>query len=300
MFKGKLSQTIDKMKHLHSNGPSDFKDLRMNYNEQLKTINWQLKREIILIRDKNICKHCQNKKFEKDLSSGFMLIPQRDNNYDLLYNSFFNVNLRFKEELPFRFLITKSLLSKKFKKTPKILWIDYVMNPKTFLGDIYFIKNVNKLVIDEIRELHKATQSYDTLRENSWEDPTDIDFFEDNGNPEIRQNPYFSEKLLSIGRTLPISFSFCLNVHHKVYRKNKLAWEYPDEDLITLCWSCHEEIHKNQKIPCYDENGIYFGDLTPCSRCFGAGWFPEYSHVENGICFRCRGARFDEFLSKEN
>jgi hypothetical protein len=26
-----------------------------------------------------------------------------------------------------------------------------------------------------------------------------------------------------------------------------------------------------------------------CSRCSGAGWFPEFRHVEAGICFQCRG-----------
>jgi 5-methylcytosine-specific restriction endonuclease McrA len=39
-----------------------------------------------------------------------------------------------------------------------------------------------------------------------------------------------------------------LHVHHKKYIKGRLAWEYPNNLLITLCASCHEFIHKNFKI----------------------------------------------------
>lgn len=28
---------------------------------------------------------------------------------------------------------------------------------------------------------------------------------------------------------------------------------------------------------------------APCPRCGGEGWIPAFSHVEDGICFRCRG-----------
>ena len=107
---------------------------------------------------------------------------------------------------------------------------------------------------------------------------------------------YFYPEFISECKKLTISYAPKLNVHHKVYRQNKLAWEYPDADLITLCWSCHEEIHKNKKIPWYNETGSYVGELTPCTRCFGAGCFPEYKHVESGICFRCRGLKFEEFI----
>jgi hypothetical protein len=28
-----------------------------------------------------------------------------------------------------------------------------------------------------------------------------------------------------------------------------------------------------------------------CSRCGGSGWFPHLTHIEGGVCFRCRGSR---------
>jgi hypothetical protein len=45
-----------------------------------------------------------------------------------------------------------------------------------------------------------------------------------------------------------------------------------------------------------DENGERIGFLTPCLKCFGAGAFPEYNHIQNGICFRCNGAKYEEFI----
>jgi len=32
-------------------------------------------------------------------------------------------------------------------------------------------------------------------------------------------------------------------VHHKDYRPNAMAWEYPLEDLVTMCDDCHGHIH---------------------------------------------------------
>ncbi len=33
-----------------------------------------------------------------------------------------------------------------------------------------------------------------------------------------------------------------LHVHHRVYARGAQPWEYPDEDLVTLCEGCHERV----------------------------------------------------------
>tara|TARA_B100000767_G_C19602289_1_gene466191 strand:+ start:76 stop:864 length:789 start_codon:yes stop_codon:yes gene_type:complete len=54
-----------------------------------------------------------------------------------------------------------------------------------------------------------------------------------------------------------------LNVHHKVYfidDKKQLVypWEYNNNDLVTLCRSCHNKTHKSEKIPKkFRENNEY-------------------------------------------
>ncbi|MBL6950694.1 MAG: hypothetical protein ISR57_08640 [Bacteroidales bacterium] len=85
-----------------------------------------------------------------------------------------------------------------------------------------------------------------------------------------------------------------IHIHHKYYQKGKMAWEYPNDALITLCWSCHEELHQNKDIEVKDESGNIIGFYKVCSRCHGAGWFPQYKHVENGICFKCEGSKFED------
>jgi DnaJ-class molecular chaperone len=35
---------------------------------------------------------------------------------------------------------------------------------------------------------------------------------------------------------------------------------------------------------------INMGDIHICDRCFGKGVLPHYSHVDDGVCFKCNGA----------
>ena len=37
------------------------------------------------------------------------------------------------------------------------------------------------------------------------------------------------------------------HVHHVVYEHGRMAWEYEDEYLITLCQTCHQKEHDTAK-----------------------------------------------------
>lgn len=37
-----------------------------------------------------------------------------------------------------------------------------------------------------------------------------------------------------------------LHVHHKQYAKGRMAWEYPNDELVTLCAECHDTMHEQQ------------------------------------------------------
>lgn len=57
-----------------------------------------------------------------------------------------------------------------------------------------------------------------------------------------------------------------LNVHHLVYKKGYMPWEYGDNDLITLCEKCHNDTHKktintNQEV--FYRYLLTFNELTP-------------------------------------
>lgn len=85
-----------------------------------------------------------------------------------------------------------------------------------------------------------------------------------------------------------------LQVHHKLYVKTRLPWNYANADLITVCHECHSEIHQNTTIPFYlDEDAKKLNKpLISCDRCSGQGSIPEFLHIANGICFKCNGKRY--------
>lgn len=92
-----------------------------------------------------------------------------------------------------------------------------------------------------------------------------------------------------------------LHVHHTYYLYDSYAWQYDDSALITYCSRCHAEFHENNEVPIYIErNGKKINmNFTPCVRCNGMGYFPEYKRIQNGICFRCHGARYEELIESE-
>jgi hypothetical protein len=97
-------------------------------------------------------------------------------------------------------------------------------------------------------------------------------------------------------KLVPAPRNVSFHVHHTYYIFNCNPWDYSDEALLTLCSYCHFELHKSTTIQWVDANNV-FSNLTPCPRCNGAGSFPEYSHVQGGKCFYCKGAMYKEFMA---
>lgn len=96
--------------------------------------------------------------------------------------------------------------------------------------------------------------------------------------------------------------SYSLHVHHKFYLVNRLPWEIEDEALVSLCRNCHTKRHQNEKIKVY---GNHFNDsrveskryfFKICPRCNGTGYLPQFSHVEDGICFLCWGLNINRTI----
>jgi len=88
------------------------------------------------------------------------------------------------------------------------------------------------------------------------------------------------------------------HVHHTYYVRRKLPWDYPNESLMLVCHTCHNSIHEKQIITVYmDTSFNEVQSLTVCTRCNGKGYIYEYNHVENGVCFRCNGACFDDWIA---
>jgi hypothetical protein len=71
---------------------------------------------------------------------------------------------------------------------------------------------------------------------------------------EQLKHPKWQKKRLEILERDNFTCQLCkdtettLHIHHKEYFKHKLAWEYEDEYLITMCSHCHNIIESYKKI----------------------------------------------------
>jgi hypothetical protein len=88
---------------------------------------------------------------------------------------------------------------------------------------------------------------------------------------------------------------FSFQVHHKYYILDNLPWDYALDGFSTMCDHCHFEFHKANEIDFYEKKGnelVLSKRRQGCPRCYGSRYFPEFKHVEHGICFQCHGEGF--------
>lgn len=73
-----------------------------------------------------------------------------------------------------------------------------------------------------------------------------------------------------------------LNVHHKVYYRNRKIWDYQDEELVTLCESCHHYVHslKDIGIPIVEQDAN--GKITLVGRTTPKLYNPKIDHSDLG------------------
>lgn len=112
---------------------------------------------------------------------------------------------------------------------------------------------------------------------------------------EATQESYFKThyKIKAVKKDNEWIYVNDMHVHHTYYQEGLNPWEYPKKSVQTLCWDCHENLHKNTYIPHLDKVGKEIGKFKNCQRCYGAGYLPEYFYHKKGICFECNGERYN-------
>ena len=73
-----------------------------------------------------------------------------------------------------------------------------------------------------------------------------------------------------------------LNVHHKIYYRNRNLWDYPDDCLVTLCEDCHHYVHSLNDIgiPIVEEH--YDGKTTLIGKTRPKQYQPILDHTDLG------------------
>ena len=231
----------------------------MTYRELLESDEWQERRQEILKRDDNKCTNCGNVEL---------------------------INFSKKEKIRYLFY------DEKIKLNTVVVGHDdsevYEVNvwgeqlPDNFIGNLlfYISDEANRNYLIGIVDSRKALILSGNPRKRSW--------FIQSLLSELDQNSKLDQLLWILVKGL--------HVHHKYYQEGLLPWEYPDDALMTLCYKCHEKLHKDGIVEVLDKHGNNIGHYHYCKRCNGAGWFPEYWYFQSGICFRCDGARYEELI----
>ena len=73
-----------------------------------------------------------------------------------------------------------------------------------------------------------------------------------------------------------------LNVHHKIYFRNRELWDYEDDCLVTLCEDCHHYIHSLNEIgiPIIEEDS--FGHSLFIGKTQPKIYHPQLDHTDLG------------------
>lgn len=176
----------------------------MIYSEQLKTKEWIKFRKEILKRDRYKCQNCKG-----------------DN---IILSSYPGIILSVDRKLSLLGMINRS--DPRFNFSYEVHF--KTMENKNKSEHIYSFLNLK----DEELEKFKDNQLSYIINARSNFEGTDI----------IKDYQItLIENYTDIN-----SWFYCkeLHVHHINYLKGKKAWDYPKNNLTTLCWICHEDEHK--------------------------------------------------------
>lgn len=241
----------------------------MSYADELRKPEWKQLRKKILLLSEHKCKKCFNKRFQENLEAGIIF----SKNFDLSNRRSSNEGNKFRGNvysLIGEEVYDVGLPNLDFNKTYLVFYKE-----ENFSALICGIKNIDGSKI---------------VKSKQW-----LNFIK-SGNKELVTESSYAELIKPINNSDTWVYTPGVHIHHTYYQDGLHCWEYPLDSLIAYCCFCHEDIHASQKIPRRNNLGIEYSELTLCSRCSGAGEFPEYRHVQDGICFKCKGAMYEELI----
>lgn len=252
----------------------------LSYQEQLESKEWKLRRKEILDRDGHFCLLCGRGKCKRVKFDYHTFYLGIDNSKPIISSSEFSIvecGESFKDVIKKYNL--KRLKGGALPSSNQVI----VMSSEGFFFYTVWTKDEDYLKIRNEAYSAKVICDDGYVANILYREEEELD------NIQLDRVYVQDEELV-------------LAVHHKRYIVGKNAWEYDDEDLVTLCQDCHSKVHEFLPVQAYveEEDGrLIVMNYTPCYRCNGSGYLPQYSHVKNGICFRCEGARFEELIPRK-
>jgi len=240
----------------------------INYEDLLKTTEWRTRRQNIIQRDKYCCTNCG---LSESVNYKDYFVSFRINEITPI------VNIHY-DEIPLDTF-------KAYKNIKNIFPFRRNRHTETYCG----ISNDGTLFLFEPELIKDRSRKDIVINRAITQDQ--IEYFAIGKKGAIWN---FSECYLPF----KLDKQKIMHVHHVYYIYENLPWEYEDDQLTTMCDSCHSEYHKHVKVKMYTRANGELKELnyTPCLRCNGAGHFHSFRHIQGGICFRCKGERFEELI----
>jgi hypothetical protein len=280
----------------NGSGRSKMNLSKLTYIELLLREEWKEKRNLIVKRDKYLCKGCFNAKVVSGLTKSFLsYIPYP-------FSGCVICHIIPTDEVK-SVIISRSLIEKVSYNHQAIIYFSNNVEGKIFA------QSIRKPTLEEAEEYYfkdsRLLLEFEDIKKLIWINT--VKGLHDEVKILKQKYPYSNAKdFINSFNITDIKIvhdghvdwvhSFGLNVHHKYYQEDKLPWEYPDHSLETYCQQCHHDLHSTMKVLHYNKSGVQIGELTPCFKCGGAGHLPEYMHVDNGVCYDCSGKRFIEMI----
>jgi hypothetical protein len=252
----------------------------MTYPEQLETQDWTARRNAILQRDNHTCQFCGRKQSINILHEGKQFYIGRDESCRVTHDKL-DYSSSEEQDASFRKYVYE--IDDINRQVAIFNHEGYYLAVSRRGRLIYFLENNLSDILNNLEN-----KRYRIIRAHVKDDMyIHIYYHNPNHLRELDLPAYYVSENMVV-----------LNVHHKYYEAGKNAWEYADNALITLCDECHHKIHKCSDVKVYAKvDGKYITmNYTPCTRCHGMGYFPEYKKIQGGICFRCRGLRYEELI----
>lgn len=282
----------------------------LSFSEQTRLPQWRKLREIILMRDGCMCKKCNQGATVNPMT---FYITAKDNTVKTnkisyrLYPVFYQPNIK----------ITNSYFieSRKFSKGERanIQFSSIAVYP--FLIGIDNKSNIYITLWSKISEAEDWINNGLVYLNTYRYENINVYFLSPHKAPDRISLPLIRYCTTSDAQQYPLPTPAPINiyngqilqVHHKYYLKDKMIWEVPESALITLCRNCHQNEHKQKRIPIYNKNPKtgeraveFYHDEIPCRKCGGSRYFREYKHVDGGICFRCGGTGIEKIIEPSN
>ena len=267
----------------------------MTYKEQLESQEWKKKRNEILKRDNYHCQHCGKLGICGNSTNIYLSDLKELKNFIDKPSIYQAINT---------FLLEDIECNEKNKASDVEIWYgdeDYPIKKRkqwklypvsSILSNItpfYIFSMMSDIDLNDLYEfsIKKDSLSISILLHNHplyAQTPVYLQTLGSNGKG-IYAISYNNRSMVLLDRdsTLPL-----LDIHHKFYKENHLAWEYDNSNLITLCRDCHEKEHAAHGILLLDENDEPI-EVCMCDRCGGTGYLPQYKYFQHGICFKCGG-----------